>query len=93
MGYQITKIYHRRPIPTYILNFAVEMGDMTKNISLSDAKMLLRSIKYSLDEYKYLRRNRMEKLAVTHNIQMTDTEITVFTLNRMPIMSIKIEEF
>lgn len=92
MGYYIKKIYHKRPIPDYILNFVVQFGAFTQNISKTDAQMLLRTIKYSLEKFQYKRRNTMELLSVTHSIQMTDTEITVYTIHGKPVVSFKIEK-
>lgn len=92
MGYYIKKIYHKRPVPAYILNFVVQFGEFTQNISKTDAQMLLRTIKYEMDGYQYKRRNKMELLSVTHSIQMTDTELTVYTIHGTPVMTFKIEK-
>ena len=92
MGYCIKKIYHKRPVPDYILYFVVQYGDLTENISKTDAQILLRSIKYSLEKFQYKRRNSMETLGVTHSIQMTDTELTIYTIHGTPVMTFKIEK-
>lgn len=92
MGYYINKIYHKHPVPAYILHFVVQYGEFAKNISKTDAQMLLRTIKYGLEEFQYKRRNKMELLSVTHSIQMTDTELTVYTIHGTPVMTFKIEK-
>lgn len=92
MGYYIKKIYHKRPVPAYILHFVEQYGEFAKNISKADAQMFLRTIKYGLEEFQYKRRNAMETLGVTHIIQMCDTEITVYTIHGKPVVSFKVEK-
>lgn len=92
MNYYIKKIYHKKPIPDYILCFVVEFGNMPDNISKSDAQMFLRTLQYSLERHKYKRRNSIETLGVSHRIHMTDTDITVYTINDKPVVTFRIEK-
>lgn len=92
MNYYIKKIYHKNPIPAYILDFVATFGGMPDNISLDDAKIFLRTLKYSLECHQYKRRNAIETLGISHSIQITEHEITVYTINGKPVVTFKIEK-
>lgn len=91
MGYYIKKIYHKRPVPAYILHFVVTFC-FPDNMDKADAQMYLRGLKASLECHQYKRRNAIETLGITHSIQMTYTEITVYTIHGTPVVTFKIEK-
>ena len=48
--------------------------------------------KYSLECHQYKRRNAIETLGISHSIQITEHEITVYTINGKPVVTFKIEK-
>lgn len=64
--------------------------DTRKEYPDQDTDGILSAIVKYLRDFSYKRRNTMQRLEVTHNIERTDTQITVRTFNDNPYIIIQI---
>lgn len=64
--------------------------DTKKKYPDQDTDGILSAVVHYLRDFSYKRRNTMQRLEVTHDIERTDTQITVRTFNCNPYLIIKI---